>query len=102
MKKIFIALILVPGLFNHSGAQTVDTTAYQFSLQQALSFAYTHQADVLNAKLDEKAAKHTVNEFKGIGLPQINGSIEFTDYVQLPTSFFPDFISPSIYGILYN
>jgi len=102
MKKIFSTVILVFILFSRLWAQEKDTASYAFNFQQALSYAYTHQADIVNARLDEKASKHTVNEYKGIGLPQINGTVEFTDYIQLPTSFFPDFLSPSVYGILYN
>lgn len=97
MKKYFVLLMLLPGFVK---SQTRDTTAYSFSLKDALAFAYSHQVDVLNARLDEKAAKHTVDEYTGIGLPQLNASIDFTDYIQLPTSFLPDFISPSVYGIL--
>ncbi len=99
MKRIISLFILLPYF---AGAQVRDTADYRFTLKQAIAFAYEHQADMQNALLDEKAAHHTVNEFTGIGLPQLNGTIDFTDYIQLPTSFFPDFLSPAVYGILYD
>jgi len=100
MKKFFSAIILSAVLINNGSAQNKDTSAYQFSLQQALAFAYTHQVDMLNGRLNEDAAKHTVNEYRGMGLPQINGMVDFTDYIQLPTQFLPDFLSPAVYNIL--
>lgn len=102
MKKIFILVLLFTGMITQGRTQARDTSTYQFSLQQAVTYAYTHQADMLNAKLSEKEAKHTVDEYTGIGLPQINSSIEFVDNIQLPTQFLPDFISPSVYGILFD
>lgn len=102
MKRIFNTLILVSIMQNLTVAQQADTASYSFTLQQAIAYTYEHQANLLNARLDEMAAKHTVKDYTGIGLPQINSSIEFIDNVQLPTQFFPDFLSPSVYGILYD
>jgi outer membrane protein len=102
MNRIFITMILLPAFFGQSEAQTRDTSAYAFTLQQAMSYAFTHQTAMLNGKLDEDAARYTVNEYRGIGLPQINGSVDFQDNIQLPTQFLPDFLSSSVYGILYN
>lgn len=63
--------------------------SYNFSLQQAVDFAMSNQNTVRNAQLDEKAAQYKVNEIIGIGLPQVSGSFQFQDFVELPTSLLP-------------
>jgi outer membrane protein len=84
--------------------------SYSFTLQQAVDFAMSNQNTVRNAQLDEKAAQYKVNEIVGIGLPQINGSFQFQDFVELPTSLLPaeifggppgSFI-PVQFGVKYN
>lgn len=60
-----------------------------FSLQQALEYAYSHNANQLNAELDAQGQKYFRRQVLGAGLPQINGSLDFKDYVELPTSLIP-------------
>ncbi|MCA6361681.1 MAG: TolC family protein [Bacteroidetes bacterium] len=84
--------------------------SYSFTLQQAVDFAMSNQNTVRNAQLDEKAAHYKVNEIIGIGLPQVSGSFQFQDFVELPTSLLPaeifggppgSFI-PVQFGVKYN
>jgi outer membrane protein TolC len=88
MKKTVILIGL--GLTaSWSFAQTKDTSAHAFSLQQAIDYAMQHQVNVLNAGIDESLAEKKVNEIMGAGLPQINASFDFKDFLELPTSFIP-------------
>ncbi|WP_199137776.1 TolC family protein [Pedobacter sp. ASV12] len=92
-------------------AQQKDTTA-SFSLQEAISFALTHQADVKNAKIDEQIAANTVKKTFGIGLPQVSASADFNDFLKVATSlvpaiFFdkdaaPGTFIPVQFGVKYN
>ena len=85
MKKIqLIALFLVAGFYSRAQDST-----YHFSLQQAVDYAYQNQVSVKNALIDERYTKQKVNEVKGMLTPQINGSFEINDYIELPTSFIP-------------
>ncbi len=68
---------------------SAQDSTYKFTLQQAIEFAYQNQANVKNAMLDEQIAKQRVNEITGAGTPQISGSFEINDYIELPTSFIP-------------
>lgn len=77
-------------------AQQKDTVA-TFTLNQAISYAQQHQLSIANAKIDEQIAKNTVRQTIGIGLPQISASADFNDFLKMPTSIFPDFISPLVY-----
>lgn len=60
-----------------------------FSLQQAIEYAYKNSPSYLNADLDLKSAIYRKREIAGAGLPQITGSVDFKDYLELPTSIFP-------------
>ncbi|MNS33082.1 Toluene efflux pump outer membrane protein TtgI precursor [compost metagenome] len=71
-----------------------------FKLEDCLNYAYEHQNALLNAKLDEEIAKSKVKETIGIGLPQIEGSANFQHFIDIPTTYIPDFISPAVYGVL--
>ena len=75
---------------------------FNFNLQECLQYAYENQDSLKNAKLDIESAKYKVKETFGIGLPQVSGTASFQDYLKIPTTLLPDFISPAIYGILKN
>src|SRR5687768_3194436 len=66
-----------------------NSQSYSFSLQQAIDFAMQNQVDVKNAMLDEQIAQDKVKEVFGLGLPQINGSIDVKDFLEIPTSVIP-------------
>ncbi len=101
MNKFFIALLLSCITYS-SFAQQAPTqkTANNFTLQDCINYGYEHQDTVKNAKLDVLSADYKVKETIGIGLPQINGSVSFQDYIKTPSIIFPDFISSPIYAIL--
>ncbi len=97
MKK----LILVIGLWviaSSAFCQTKDSTAYSFSLKQAIDFAMQNQNDVKNAMIDEEMAREKVHETRGLGLPQINSSFDVKDFLEIPTTVLPNFVSPAVYG----
>ncbi|MEO8794434.1 MAG: TolC family protein [Daejeonella sp.] len=81
-------------------AQKQDSIPFYLSLNEAIEYAQQHQNAILNAQIDERIATNTVKQTIGIGLPQINGNLNFQDFIKVPTTFLPDFISPSIYDIL--
>ncbi|MFD0794154.1 TolC family protein [Mucilaginibacter litoreus] len=109
MKQILTLLIcLTAALTGFSQTQPVPQT-YSFSVQDAVNYAYQHQNSVLNAALDMKSAEYKVKETTGIGLPQINGTASFTDYLKIPTTLLPgEFFNapgtfiPVKFGVKYN
>ncbi len=100
MKKIYLTLNTLL-IFLNISAQQPDST-YNFSIKQAIDYALQNQKEVVNAQLDAEIAQSKVNETVGMGLPQISASFDLKDYEKIPTQFLPDFISPSVYGILYD
>jgi outer membrane protein len=101
---IFTTLIMLSIAFGSYAQQATPSAppSYNFSLQDCINYAYQHQDSVVNAKLDIKSAEYKVKETTGIGLPQINGSASFQDYLKTPSIIFPDFISDPVYGILHK
>lgn len=70
-------------------AQSATTDSIRMSLQQCLDYAYEHQNDIKNAQLDAEISHRYSQEVTGQGLPQVNGSVQFTDFLKLPTSLIP-------------
>lgn len=60
-----------------------------YTLQQALDYAYTHNANQLNAELDKQSSIYYKKQVRGIGFPQISGSLDVKDYTAIPTSLLP-------------
>lgn len=80
-----------------------------FSLQQAIEYALKNSPSYLTAEVDQKIAEHKRKEVAGIGLPQITGSVDLKDYIELPTQLIPgDFVGqpgtflPVKFGTKYN
>ncbi len=60
-----------------------------FSLQEAIDYSLKNSPNYLNAALDQQSAVYRKNEVAAIGLPQVNGSVDFKDYIKIPTSLIP-------------
>jgi len=72
-------------------AQAANTAAQiqQLSLIQAQDFALKNAFQVKNAQHDKASADLTSEELLGIGLPQLNGSLQYQNFINLPTSIVP-------------
>jgi outer membrane protein TolC len=66
-----------------------NNQTFNFSIQDCINYAYEHQDSVVNAQLNIKSAEYKVKETTGIGLPQINGTASFQDYLKIPTTLIP-------------
>src|ERR1700733_15358384 len=102
MKHILLIISLIGAIASNSLAQQAapPDTAYNFTVADCVNYAYDHQHDAINSKLDTKSADYHVKEIIGQGYPQISGSASFQDYLKSPSVLCPDFITPSIYGVL--
>jgi outer membrane protein TolC len=60
-----------------------------FTLPQAIEYAVKNSPNYQNAELDQKSAEYRRREVSGLGLPQISGSVDIKDYIELPTSLLP-------------
>lgn len=96
IKKVLVTIGFLPILLI---AQSTSTTN-EFTLQGAIDYAIKHNASYQNAEIDIKLAEYKNREIIGIGLPQINGSVDLKDYLKIPTSILPNFVSPSVAAVL--
>jgi outer membrane protein len=105
-RQLFIVLLLSIVAFGN--AQEKGSGA--FSLQQAIEYALKNSPNFQNSQLDLKSAEYRKREITGSGFPQINGSVDIKNYLEIPTSLLPaqifggrdgDFI-PVKFGTKYN
>lgn len=64
---------------------TQSTIAQQFSLFEAQSYALENAEQIKRSELDLESAKKQVIETRAMGLPQINGEVNFQQLINLPT-----------------
>ena len=61
----------------------------KFSVKEAQDYAIEHSFEVQNALYELQVAERQVKENLAQGLPQIDGSVDYTYYLYLPTSLIP-------------
>jgi len=96
-KHYYIILLAIAPFFGMT-----QETAKVFSLQEAIEYAMIHNYDYINAQTDIDIAEKKVWESTAMGLPQIDGTISNENYIDIPVTLLPDFISPSVYGVNIN
>ncbi len=78
---------------------TVSLFAQQptkFSIQEAVAFAKKNNLTLQSTRLEEDIANQKVKETLALGLPQINGSVSYTNNVQIATQRLPNFINGAL------
>ncbi len=71
-----------------------------FSIEDAITYATKNSPEIINAKLKVQDAKQQKIETRAIGLPKLSFSGDYNYFFDIPTQLLPDFISPSVYGVL--
>ena len=59
------------------------------SLDKILEFAHSNSPEIKNAKLDVEIAQQKIKELTAAGLPKINGSLDFQNFINIPTTVIP-------------
>ncbi|NJC25728.1 TolC family protein [Neolewinella antarctica] len=91
--KRFIYLLLTACLL--AGASTLRAQedagpGNVFSLQRAVTYAMDNSNTIRNARVDILDAEQNVKERLSAGLPQFNGTVDFTHYFAVPVIFLPE------------
>ena len=81
-------ILLVFTLFLSSMVMSQEASQ-NFSLQEAIDFALENNRQVKNATLDIEAAKKQKWETTATGLPQINASIDYQNFLKQQVSLIP-------------
>lgn len=95
-------LLLFISVFLTNSLPSFAQSDSSFTFSQAVEYAIQHNPQLNNLKLDVEIAEKQVNEYLAIGLPQVNASFEGAYNIEVPTNFLPDFLTPAIYGVLFN
>lgn len=74
-----------------SGLVLASTAVYgqSFSLKEAVDYAVTHHVQIKNGQIDIANADAKINEIKAMGLPQVNGSLNYTNNLIIQRVFIP-------------
>lgn len=72
----------------------------KYTLQQCVDYALENNPNLKNAVIETQISKANIGEVRAVGLPQINGSVNFTNNLAIQTNFITDFISPVTYQVL--
>lgn len=84
MKKITSILFLTFAIAGFS-----QENKYSFTLQQAINYALENNRTVKNAQRDIKAAEKQKWETTSTGLPQINASVEYNNWLKQQVALIP-------------
>ncbi len=99
-----------PQTSNASSPGSQTPQIHDFSLAQAVDYASKNSVIVKNSLLDYQIQEQSNRATTSQALPQINGTIGWTDYIQLPTTLIPgEFVGqpagtflPLKFGTTYN
>ncbi|MES2647698.1 MAG: TolC family protein [Bacteroidota bacterium] len=99
--KVLVLFMVAIAISPLVKAQT-DTVAkvHQVTAQEAVDMALKQRTEILNAQLDLRNQGALNSEITGQALPQVKGNANLMHYFNIPVTVLPDFISPSVYGVL--
>ncbi|MEO5601279.1 MAG: TolC family protein [Cyclobacteriaceae bacterium] len=86
MKRVYQLLFIILIIPLISQGQS-NQNSRSFSLEECIQYAMDNSINIKNADLDEKIANARVKETRGIGLPQVDGSVALTHNKTLPRFF---------------
>lgn len=72
-----------------AGQTEIIDSSKVFNLEELKEYAITHNYELLNAELEIDKSKAIKWETTAIGLPQVNGQINFQTFPQIPTTLIP-------------
>ena len=73
-----------------------------FTLPEAINYALEHHNLIKSSQLDGENAKWQYKEALSMGMPTLDGNINYTYYYRRPIQPTEDFLSPTVYGILFQ
>ncbi len=80
-------LLLLALLVHISTAKAQSPAGSSFTLDQCIDYALKNNVTMINAGIDEKIANGRVKETRGIGLPQVDGTVSILHNQKLPRFF---------------
>jgi outer membrane protein TolC len=99
--RLIIASVLSIVCFGAS-AQQIDSVRqiHSFSAKEAVDYALQNATQVKNALIDIKLQQQQNKQITAAALPHLSGSANLSYNPNVAVQTIPDFISPSVYGVL--
>lgn len=97
-KLLMTMALLTMALYGKT--QVPERKIHSISAAQAVDMALKHRTEILNARLDIDNQVAYNKEITGLALPQVYGNIGAAYNFNIPVTVLPDFISPTVYGVL--
>jgi outer membrane protein TolC len=95
-------LLSITTLFLLSRGASAQKNIQAFSLIQTVDYAMKNAVEIRNALIDIDMQRQTNREITALAMPQVSANVGATRFFDIPTTTLPDFISPSVYGVLVN
>lgn len=87
LSKLSLALIVLLMAVRAPAQSTTELS--QLTLEQVLTLTMQNNRSLVSSDYEERIAKEKTKEIRASGLPQLNSSAKFQDYLKIPTSLLP-------------
>jgi len=87
--RLLTAFFVLAGTTLHAGAGELNADTVSLSLEEARRYAMEHGYEMRRARKDLDIAERQIWETTAAGLPQINASVGYSYYLDIPTSLVP-------------
>ena len=81
---------------------SVGFSQKRFSLEEAINYARINSNTLNIERTNIQDVDGQIKEYYAIGLPKLSGSVSYNYFIKLPTSIFPNFITPAVYDVLFD
>ena len=96
------ALCTFSGISAKAQQQNKASEQHAFSVEEAVNYALKNSVQVKNALLDIQSQRAVNKEITAAALPKLSAGASATFNPKVAVQTIPDFISPSIYGVLVD
>lgn len=90
--------LLILFILSFSSASLI---AQSYTLDEAVSYGLQNSNSIKMKQIDIASANEDIKDFRAIGIPQVNGGIDYSYYFKTPVQPVADFISPAVYNVLF-
>jgi len=87
-------------LLTHFTGTLAAQQSYRMTAEEAKNFALQHVTEIKNLKIDRNIQDAKNREITGQAMPQVNGTVSLQRFFEIPTTLLPDFVTPTVYGVL--
>lgn len=81
MRKFFLLLLII--------SYFMLPAQEAFTLDEAIAYGIENHNDVKDKYMDIADAESNIKEYLATGLPTLNGTVDYSNYIKLPTSIIP-------------